>query len=197
MGAKSAIGSPLPVRGMTALILGCGVLANRLFVWLDHARYVIITKRLMAYAGPSSNGRTLVFGTSYVGSNPAGPAIYLRTKPPSGGFFVALQVYALISVRMRFILGGIRPIATISQSQNKNNELFATFLRLATPLRSRKAEKSRNIAILLCFRALICDRGNSRRSLIAKMLQLGAIFCFWTHGPASGRCWGVGYPTAC
>lgn len=24
--------------------------------------------------GPSSNGRTLVFGTSYVGSNPAGPA---------------------------------------------------------------------------------------------------------------------------
>ena len=90
MGVKSAIGSPLPVRGMTALILGCGVLANRLFVWLDHARYVIITKRLMAYAGPSSNGRTLVFGTSYVGSNPAGPAIYLRTKPPSGGFFVAL-----------------------------------------------------------------------------------------------------------
>ena len=88
MGAKSAIGSPLPVRGMTALVLGCGVLANRLFVWLDHARYVIITKRLMAYAGPSSNGRTLVFGTSYVGSNPAGPAIYLRTKPPSGGFLL-------------------------------------------------------------------------------------------------------------
>ena len=178
MGVKSAIGSPLPVRGMTALILGCGVLANRLFVWLDHARYVIITKRLMAYAGPSSNGRTLVFGTSYVGSNPAGPAIYLRTKPPSGGFllpcrmqrvrtdevkslktclwhvfrdlpagacakgesarrarescwpshifenettfgrfFVALQVHALISVRMRFILGGVCPIATISQSQ--------------------------------------------------------------------------------
>ncbi len=24
--------------------------------------------------GPSSNGRTLVFGTSYVGSNPGGPA---------------------------------------------------------------------------------------------------------------------------
>ena len=72
----------------------------------------------MAYAGPSSNGRTLVFGTSYVGSNPAGPAIYLRTKPPSGGFFVALQVYALISVRMRFILGGIRPIATIPNRKN-------------------------------------------------------------------------------
>ena len=70
--------------------LGCDVLANRLFVWLDHVRYVIITKRLMAYAGPSSNGRTLVFGTSYVGSNPAGPAIFLRMKPPSGGFFVAL-----------------------------------------------------------------------------------------------------------
>ena len=181
MGAKSAIGSPLPVRGMTALIWGCGVLANRLFVWLDHARYVIITKRLMAYAGPSSNGRTLVFGTSYVGSNPAGPAIYLRTKPPSGGFllpcrmqrvrtdevksrkenvpvarfwgfacrrlrqgggaltergnpagpaiienetafgrfFVALQVHALISVRMRFILGGVCPIVTISQSQKQ------------------------------------------------------------------------------
>lgn len=118
MGAKSAIGSPRPVRGMTALILGCGVLANRLFIWLDHAKYVIITKRLMAYAGPSSNGRTLVFGTSYVGSNPAGPAIYLRTKPPSGGFFVALQVYALISVRMRFILGGIRPIATIPNRKN-------------------------------------------------------------------------------
>lgn len=196
MGAKSAIGSPLPVRGMMALILGCGVLANRLFVWLDHARYVIITKRLMAYAGPSSNGRTLVFGTSYVGSNPAGPAIYLRTKPPSGGFFVALQVHALISVRMRFILGGVCPIATISQSKNKNNELFATFLRLGAPLRSRKAEKSRNIAILLRFRTFICDRGNSRRSLIANMLQLGAIFCFWAHGPASGRCWGVGYPTA-
>lgn len=72
----------------------------------------------MAYAGPSSNGRTLVFGTSYVGSNPAGPAIYLRTKPPSGGFFVALQVYALISVRMRFILGGIRLIATIPNRKN-------------------------------------------------------------------------------
>ena len=76
--------------GSMVFILGCDVLANRLFVWLDHVRYVIITKRLMAYAGPSSNGRTLVFGTSYVGSNPAGPAIFLRTKPPSGGFFVAL-----------------------------------------------------------------------------------------------------------
>ena len=75
-------------------------------------------------------------------------------------------------------------------AKNKNNKLFATFLRLGTPLRSLKAEKSRNIAILLRFRALICDRGNSRRSLIAKKLQLGAIFCFWAHGPASGRCWG-------
>lgn len=72
--------------------LGCDVLANRLFVWLDHVRYVIITKRLMAYAGPSSNGRTLVFGTSYVGSNPAGPAIFLRTKPPSGGFLLHCRV---------------------------------------------------------------------------------------------------------
>ena len=90
MGAKSAIGSPRPVRGMTALILGCGVLANRLFVWLDHARYVIITKRLMAYAGPSSNGRTLVFGTSYVGSNPAGPAILFENETAFGRFFVAL-----------------------------------------------------------------------------------------------------------
>ena len=26
------------------------------------------------YTGPSSNGRTLVFGTSYLGSNPGGPA---------------------------------------------------------------------------------------------------------------------------
>ena len=86
MGAKSAIGSPLPVRGMTALIWGCGVLTNRLFVWLDHARYVIITKRLMAYAGPSSNGRTLVFGTSYVGSNPAGPAIF-ENETAFGRFF--------------------------------------------------------------------------------------------------------------
>ena len=73
------------------LILGCGVLAYRLFVWLDHARYVIITKRLMAYAGPSSNGRTLVFGTSYVGSNPAGPAIYLGMKTAFGRFFVVLS----------------------------------------------------------------------------------------------------------
>ena len=103
---------------MTALILGCGVLANRLFVWLDHARYVIITKRLMAYAGPSSNGRTLVFGTSYVGSNPAGPAI-IENETAFGRFFVALQVHALISVRMRFILGGIRSIATICQSQKQ------------------------------------------------------------------------------
>ena len=46
----------------------------------------------MAYAGPSSNGRTLVFGTSYVGSNPAGPAIYLRTKPPSGGFLLLCRM---------------------------------------------------------------------------------------------------------
>ena len=183
MGAKSAIGSPLPVRGMTALIWGCGVLANRLFVWLDHARYVIITKRLMAYAGPSSNGRTLVFGTSYVGSNPAGPAIYLRTKPPSGGFFCRSA-----SVCPDFGAYAIHPWRGSSHrddqpiAKNKNNELFATFLRLGTPLRSLKAEKSRNIAILLRFRALICDRGNSRRSLIAKQLQLGAIFCFGLMG---------------
>lgn len=78
--------------GSMVFELGCDVLANRLFVWLDHARYVIITKRLMAYAGPSSNGRTLVFGTSYVGSNPAGPAIFLRMKPPSGGFLLHCRV---------------------------------------------------------------------------------------------------------
>lgn len=78
--------------GSMVFELGCDVLANRLFVWLDHVRYVIITKRLMAYAGPSSNGRTLVFGTSYVGSNPAGPAIFLRTKPPSGGFLLYCRV---------------------------------------------------------------------------------------------------------
>lgn len=39
--------------------------------------------------GPSSNGRTLVFGTSYVGSNPAGPA--------------SLEMFRLLSC---FLFGG-------------------------------------------------------------------------------------------
>ena len=82
----------------------------------------------MAYAGPSSNGRTLVFGTSYVGSNPAGPAIYLGMKTAFGRFFVALLVYALILVRERLVLGGIRPIAAISQSQKSCNQERFLFL---------------------------------------------------------------------
>ena len=170
------------------LILGCGVLANRLFVWLDHARYVIITKRLMAYAGPSSNGRTLVFGTSYVGSNPAGPAIYLRMKTAFGRFFVALLVYALILVRERLVLGGIRPIAAISQSQKQKTELFCNFFAIRDSPSLLQSGKEPSYSHFCCILGLNPRLRKSRQSLIAKKLQSGAIFCFWASGPASRRC---------
>lgn len=198
MGAKSAIGSPLPVRGMTALIWGCGVLANRLFVWLDHARYVIITKRLMAYAGPSSNGRTLVFGTSYVGSNPAGPAIYLRTKPPSGGFFVALQVYALISVRMRFILGGVRLIATISQSQKtKITSFLQLFCDWGLPFAPAKRKESQ-YSHFAALSDLNLRSGELATIPNRKNVAIRSDFLFLgLMGRPQDGAGGVGYPTAC
>ena len=51
-------------------------------------------------------------------------------KTAFGRFFVALLVYALILVRERLVLGGIRPIAAISQSQKQkscNQERFFVF----------------------------------------------------------------------
>lgn len=44
--------------------------------------------------GPSSNGRTLVFGTSYVGSNPAGPASFEEVEPlfARGRYFYSLTM---------------------------------------------------------------------------------------------------------
>ena len=111
-------------------------MANRLFVWLDHARYVIITKRLMAYAGPSSNGRTLVFGTSYVGSNPAGPAIYLRTKPPSGGFLLLCRMRRIrtdeVKSRNRQKAYSVLPCRGDPLiAKNKNPDVSATFFSIA------------------------------------------------------------------
>lgn len=117
--------------------LGCDVLANRLFVWLDHVRYVIITKRLMAYAGPSSNGRTLVFGTSYVGSNPAGPAIFLRMKPPSGGFLLHCRVQRIrtdeVKSRNRQKAYSALPCLAILSLQKQN--LLAAWLLASARIR--------------------------------------------------------------
>ena len=55
---------------------------------------------LFDLTGPSSNGRTLVFGTSYPGSNPGGPANLVHTNPRRGssrnrltGYFEVARIH--------------------------------------------------------------------------------------------------------
>ena len=119
------------------------------------------------------------------------PSHLFENETAFGRFFVALLVYALILAHERFVLGGIRPPSRRSANlKNKKPSFFATFLRLGTPLCSRKAEKSRHIAIFAAFLGLNPRLRKSRQSLIAKKLQSGAIFCFWASGPDSRRCLG-------
>ena len=158
-------------------------MANRLFVWLDHARYVIITKRLMAYAGPSSNGRTLVFGTSYVGSNPAGPAIYLRTKPPSGGFLLLCRMRRIRTDEVEsqnrqkaypaLPCRGDPPIAKKQKSRRFCN-FFAIRDSFPVPSKRKWAVNSHFRRVFRLHSAI----GKHTQSLIAKKLQSGPIFCF-------------------
>ena len=119
--------------------------------------------------------------------NPAGPAI-IENETAFGRFFVALQVHALISVRMRFILGGIRPIATISQSQNKNNELFANFLRLGDSSSLSQSGKEPQYSHFAVLSGLNLRSGELATIPNRKNVAIRSDFLFWAYGPASGRC---------
>lgn len=69
---------------------------------------------------------------------------------------------------------------TIHLPQNKNQSVFATFLRLGAPLRLCEANNSHFAADHLRFYDPVCGWRNPQQSLIAKKLQHGPIFCFWT-----------------
>ena len=74
---------------------------------------------------------------------------------------------------------GSAPAVTIHLPQNKNQSVFATFLRLGAPLRLCKAKNSHFTADRLRFYDPVCGWRNPQQSLIAKKLQHGPIFCFW------------------
>ena len=78
-------------------------------------------------------------------------------------------------------------ITAVFNCGNKNLGAFATFLRLGTPFRLRKAETGYREADYLRFYAADLCFGTLRQSLIAKKLQSRPIFCFWPLGwPRSG-----------
>ena len=95
---------------------------------------------------------------------------------------------------MRFILGGIRPIATISQSQNKNNELFANFLRLGDSSSLSQSGKEPQYSHFAVLSGLNLRSGELATIPNRKNVAIRSDFLFWTYGPASGRCWGGGVP---
>lgn len=75
-------------------------------------------------------------------------------------------------------LGAIWPTESFWDLKNKNAAQNATFLRLGTPFRLRKAEMSRFAADLLRFWAEIRALAPRGQSLIAKKLQNSSDFCF-------------------
>lgn len=89
---------------------------------LQGTRELVCTESLDT--GPSSNGRTLVFGTSYVGSNPAGPASFDRVSFSCLGeallIYVAVSVVAAITNRATCAIGSegqvdARPVARVDR----------------------------------------------------------------------------------
>lgn len=85
-------------------------------------------------------------------------------------------------------MGCLGPFITaVFNCGNKNLGAFATFLRLGTPFRLRKAETGYREADYLRFYAADLCFGTLRQSLIAKKLQSRPIFCFLASGVASKR----------
>lgn len=95
---------------------------------------------------------------------------------------------AALSCACQGPMGCLGPFITaVFNCGNKNLGAFATFLRLGTPFRLRKAETGYREADYLRFYAADLCFGTLRQSLIAKRLQSRPIFCFWPLGrPRSG-----------
>lgn len=90
---------------------------------------------------------------------------------------------AALSCACQGPMGCLGPFITaVFNCGNKNLGAFATFLRLGTPFRLRKAETGYREADYLRFYAADLCFGTLRQSLIAKKLQSRPIFCFWPLG---------------
>jgi len=79
-------------------------------------------------------------------------------------------------------------ITAVFNCGNKNLGAFATFLRLGTPFRLRKAETGYREADYLRFYAADLCFGTLRQSLIAKKLQSRPVFCLWGGLEAARDC---------
>ena len=85
-------------------------------------------------------------------------------------------------------MGCLGPFITaVFNCGNKNLGAFATFLRLGTPFRLRKAETGYREADYLRFYAADLCFGTLRQSLIANKLQSKPIYCFLASEVAMKR----------
>ena len=106
---------------------------------------------------------------------PAAATLPFRDPPP-------LQRSVFCRIRPRCDgppFAGFAPLQRSTYRKNKNQSVFATFLRLGAPLRLCKAKNSHFAADHLRFYDPVCGWRDPQQSLIAKKLQHGPIFCFW------------------
>ena len=143
----------------------------------------------------ASQARMRGFESRHPLQNNLRPVFSSEPLPTGGGSFEG-RPFWLTSLRTsadsaRFT----SPQRPVRCKKNKNPNTFATFLRLGTLFRPRKAKTSRRAGIYLRFCASDYDPIGSQQSPIAKMLQSRPVFCFRTpRRPRTNTTGGKGRP---
>ena len=88
------------------------------------------------------------------------------------------RIVPLLPPKSHVSFAGFAPSRRFARCKNKNPAIFATFLRLRTPLHPQKAESDRNTAGSPAFLRLNPQLEGSKQSAIAKKLHRKPIFCF-------------------